>query len=105
MDYKMKRLRRKAVIFLSISIFVFVVALTLFQLNRESPADMLNLMSLGFWVMGNILLAQSKGYSQWYGALGLLCVVGTAVLCVLPDIWPDEPPPTSPTNYPREPQP
>jgi len=57
------------------------------------------------WLSGSICFAQSKGYSQWYGALGFFWFVGLLALILLPDNWPEvEQQATSPTNYPRYPQ-
>ncbi len=62
------------------------------------------MLAFALWMVGCIRIAQSKGYSQWYGALGLLCLIGLIVLIVIPDKWVEDAI-ESPTNYPRYPQP
>ena len=40
---------------------------------------------LGFFVWGSAQYAKGKGHSPWWGALGLLYILGFVVLFFLPD--------------------
>lgn len=65
---------------------------------------MLVLVATGFtlWVIGLSLLAQSKGASKWFGALGLLSFLGWIVVYLLPDQWHERyPAERMPGDYPR----
>lgn len=59
-------------------------------------------LSLSFWIAGCSYQAQSKGYSKWWGAAGLLTCVGAFLLFLLPNRWTDDSPITyQPGDYPR----
>lgn len=100
------QLSRSATVFLFLG-FVLGLLSILMQ-NMSSYAFDLpvlgQMLAFALWMVGCIRIAQSKGYSQWYGALGLLCLIGLIVLIVIPDTWVEDAI-ESPTNYPRYPQP
>ncbi len=47
--------------------------------------------SLVFWVIAVSYYAQSKGYSKWWGAAGLLSCCGVLILIFFPNRWVDAP--------------
>ena len=44
---------------------------------------------LVFWVVGLMAYAESKGYSKWWGLIGLLSCCGLFILVLLPNKWID----------------
>jgi len=64
---------------------------------------LLALISLGFWIAATSYLAQSKGYSKWWGAAGILSCVGPLLLTILPNRRAALTPPADyhPGDYPR----
>ncbi|WP_340540394.1 hypothetical protein [Nocardioides sp. GXZ039] len=52
------------------------------QGGARMPAIMLG---AGLYAWGAMSLAEAKGYSQWWGLLALITVVGMLVLVCLPD--------------------
>lgn len=59
------------------------------------------LISLVLWIIGVSYYAQSKGYSKWWGAAGLLSCCGVVLLMILPNKWVDTPSGYGPGDYPR----
>ncbi len=59
-------------------------------LQSEALAGFFMLMAVVSYVWGCTQLAQSKGYSAWWGALALLSLVGLIILLVMPDESVDE---------------
>ena len=62
-------------------------------MNILSKGDLVNpvvhllvsLLCYGCVVAGAFFYARAKGYSQWWGLLGLLSLLGLLILCFFPD--------------------
>jgi hypothetical protein len=65
----------------------FGIQLLLVKLGAELPSYVstgLGLLAGGVLVYGTALVAESKGYSAWVGLAGVLSILGTGVVLLLP---------------------
>lgn len=101
-----KRESNRSAICLLLSVAFFVGIPTYVELHGleeddDSPMTLITVPTLllgffGFWVLAMVFLARAKGYHGALGLLGVLWLIGTAVLVLLPDR--SESPPDRPTH-------
>lgn len=79
--------RSKAYIGFGIGFLIGGMARLVFQVSDEKfvLAVIVLALSFGAWTYGAVNYAYSKGYSRWWGLMGLLAVVGVLILMCFPD--------------------
>lgn len=101
-----KALQTKSNIFVLAAFILHILAVVI---NRGAERGQANpiiypmgLVAWVCWIAGATFYAKSKGYSQWFGALGSLCCCGVFVLILMPNKWVDGPTGGyGPGDYPR----
>jgi len=62
-----------------------IVGRMLIQSGSPLPGAFIALAGLGVFIWGCSQYAKAKGHSPWWGALGILSLIGLLVLFFLPD--------------------
>ena len=58
--------------------------------GSDAPGMTLTLFGAGFFIWGCMNFAEGKGYSKWFGALGLLSCLGLGILLIIKDKHPQQ---------------